>query len=365
MRTYTSLALAIFVTAFMFACGKSDSSSEASKGSATSKPSGKNESSEESADAKLVVKVLLDGLQNPSSLACGDDGRMLVCDAGHGKVLLYENGAAKDFLTGFDTEYWKVDAKTGAKRFLLGPISAIWLPDGSIVVSDAGKKDGADRLIFFKGAGTADSGMPTNGVPPTTKLEVDKGEGNPAGLVRGADGKIYACGQGADAKSWILVADPETKKLSPWASADDNDIAINSPMQLIAWDESSLLCVYSGTGGKEDGLIVKWSLETRKPVAQWNLPGIVDPMGMARIPGSDDLVVVDNNWALTKVNVGKLARISLGDGGKATVKIYEDVKLAGPVSCAFGPNDVLYVTQLGTHFDQEKGQLLSISGIRP
>jgi len=82
-------------------------------------------------------------------------------------------------------------------------------------------------------------------------------------------------------------------------------------MATLPWDSSSVLALYSGAGGKEDGLIVKWDVGSKKAVRQWTLPSLNDPMGMARVPGSDALVVVDNNWALTEVQPGKLAQVTL------------------------------------------------------
>jgi len=34
------------------------------------------------------------------------------------------------------------------------------------------------------------------------------------------------------------------------------------------------------------------------------------------------------------------------------------------VSCAFGPDGDLYIAQLGTEFDSDKGQVIAVSGIK-
>ena len=120
--------------------------------------------------------------------------------------------------------------------------------------------------------------------------------------------------------------------------------------------------LYSGAGGKPDGVIGEWDTKTGDLVASWSLPGLIDPMGMAWIPGTRELAVVDNNWNLEKVQMGRLARVSLaGKGGTAKVTIL-GTKLMGPVACAFGPDRRLYVAELGEMFDQGKGRIVAISG---
>ena len=128
-------------------------------------------------------------------------------------------------------------------------------------------------------------------------------------------------------KTWTLTADSETKALKTFASADEADVEVNSPMQTVPWDASSFLVLYSGAGGKEDGRIIQWSTETKKPVMQWPLAGIKDPMGMARIPGTDEVVIVDNNWSLTAVNPGSIARLPLFGANAGIIEILRDCLL--------------------------------------
>lgn len=309
-------------------------------------------------------EVVVDGLCNPSSVTFNSDGQLTICDSGNGRVLLVRKGEATVFATGFPTEYWKVDAETGTKRFRLGPLSSVWVDSNTLAVTNAGEKDGEETVLFFDGRGPVTRGKATNSVGPTSDAEADKGEGNLCGLSISEDGKtLYLAGQGADAKTWVLSVDVAGRKLSPLLSADDAGIEINSPMDTLVWDESNLLVLYSGAGGKEDGLIVQWDLETKKPVRQWTLPGLNDPMGFARIPGSDELVVVDNNWSLTAVQPGKLARVSLtAKSGPANVDVIAD-ELLGPVACRFAPDGDLYIAQLGKEFDKNYGQVLKVSGI--
>lgn len=296
----------------------------------------------------LSVEVVADQLQNPSWVSFSAKGVLTVCDSGHGRVVQVVDGEVRDYLTDFTTEYWKVDADAGTQRFQLGPLSAAWMGD-TLVVSDAGRKDGEEVLRFFNGPGKASDGRV--GQPFAT-------EGNLTGLY--VDGeRIYVAGQGSDEKSWVLVADAEGT-LSGFASADEHGIAINSPMQTWA-TENGVLCLYSGAGGVEDGLMVEWSAEGA-PQRQWTLPGLADPMGFA--PLSDgSFAVVDNNWALTEVQPGRLARVRLPEAsGPAEVEVIADA-LQGPVHCAMGPDGRLYIAQLGERFDAELGQVLAVSGL--
>ncbi|MCA9048988.1 MAG: WD40 repeat domain-containing protein [Planctomycetaceae bacterium] len=310
-------------------------------------------------------RLVVGSLSNPSGITFSPSGVLTVCDSANGQVLLVKDGKAEPYITGFGTEYWKVDAETGAKRFKLGPLSAVWVNDKTLAVSNGGPADGKENILFFNGPGTADSGTGTNAIGPTTDDPKDIGEGNLIGLSLSEDGStIYVAGHGADTKTWLLSVDVAAKKLATLISADEGGIETNSPMATLPWTNGTILALYSGAGGKDDGLIVQWNVKTKKVVNKWNLPGLTDPMGMAIVPGSRQLAVVDNNWSLTEVKAGRLAKVNLPkDGGDAKVRVIGE-NLHGPVSCAFGPDGDLYIAQLGTEFDKDKGQVVAVSGIK-
>ena len=311
------------------------------------------------------ARVVLSGLSNPSSVSFSPSGVLTVCDSANGQVLLVKDGKAEKYITGFTTEYWKIDAEKGTKAFKLGPLSSVWVDNKTLAVTNAGLGDGAETVVFFDGPGTAADGKATNAIGPTSEDPKDLGEGNLTGLSISEDGStIYVAGQGADAKSWVLSVDIATKKLAGLASADAAGIEVNSPMATMPWNKSTILALYSGAGGKDDGLIVEWNTETGEVVKRWPLPGLTDPMGFARVPDSKALVVVDNNWSLTEVKAGRLARVSFPkDSDEARVRVISE-GLRGPVSCAFGPDGDLYIAQLGTEFDSDKGQIIAVSGIK-
>ena len=359
MRTFPLTAALLVCSLGLAACGDKTPEKGDGPGAAASQALDLN------LGEGISARTVASGLMNPIGLAFDAEGRLLVCDSGHGQVLRMEDGAMKPFITGFETEYWKVDPKTGTKRFKLGPLGVAVLSDGTTVVSDGGKKDGAETLLFFAEGGTAADGQPTNFVPPTTKDEADKGEGNLCGFSVSPDGKsLWVAGQGSDAASWVLRCDIQERDLQPWGSADAHEIAINSPMQTMQWDATTLLVLYSGAGGKDDGIVVAWDIPTKTPRTTWRLAGLVDPMGFDRIPGSDDLLVVDNNWALTEVKKGNIARVTLPEGGGiAKIKLWGG-RLHGPTSCAFGPDGTLYITELGEAFDTDKGSVIAITGIK-
>ena len=82
-------------------------------------------------------------------------------------------------------------------------------------LTDGGLKDGKETVNFYDKAGkAADAAGKTNSIPPTSKHEKDAGEGNLTGMSLAADGNtLYLCGQGTDAKTWLLAADVKGKKL--------------------------------------------------------------------------------------------------------------------------------------------------------
>lgn len=318
---------------------------------------------------ELEFETVLEGLNNPSSVSFAPDGRLTVCDAGpgrdhgNGRVLLWDGTDTTEYLTGFPTEYWKKGADGEPDRFKLGPLSSLWLADGRLLVSSGGLADGVDHLVVFEGAGTADTGVASNPIAPTSDDPADKGEGNLTGLSQDASGRVFVAGQGADAKSWVLTYDPSSGATAGLASADDAGVAINSPMATVPESESSFLALYSGAGGKDDGLIVRWNSETGELMKQWTLDGLIDPMGMALMPDGSSLVVVDNNWSLREVLEGTIAHVTLPTGGGAAEIEVLHEGLRGPTSCAFGNDGRLYVSLLGPEFDADQGSVVAIDGL--
>lgn len=307
--------------------------------------------------AEPTVETVLDGLTNPSSVSFSPKGELTVCDA-RGKVIVVKDGKPVDYVTDFPTEHWKTD-DAGNKWYKVGPLSAIWIGE-TLAVTNAGKGDGEETVLFFDGPGKAADGEATNAVPPTSDAVADKGEGNLTGMSAARNGnRLFVCGQGFDGKTWVLDVQVKRKRLRPLLSADENGIENNSPMQTIFAGRGKLLTLYSGAGGKEDGLIVEWNLKEKKPTTQWKLPGLINPMGIAHL-GGRRYAVVENNWDLKKVNEGKVAIVTLGEDGKVKVKD-TGVRLQGPVSCAVGPDGRLYVSQLGKTFDQNHGSVVAIT----
>lgn len=314
--------------------------------------------------------VVADGMKNPSFISFHPDGRPTVCDSGNGRVVIIENGKLTPVVDRLHTEYWKVyndDAGNEIKAFKIGPLTAHWLSLYKLVLSDAGLKDGEESLVTYQISPDGPSQNKilgrTNTVPPTTNDELDLGEGNLSGMCIMPDNDTYyVCGQGYDGKSWVLGGSLEKGTLEPMMSADENGIDVNSPMQVVPYSDN-ILVVYSGAGGVDDGLIVEWNPKARQPVNQWQLPGLIDPMSLAQVPGSSNrFVVTDNNWSLTQVNPGKLAIVTLEPEKDAQIETIA-TNVQGPVHCAFGPDGRLYVCCLGEKFDSNLGHVLAITGI--
>ncbi|MBZ0137125.1 MAG: hypothetical protein K8I27_12210 [Planctomycetes bacterium] len=312
--------------------------------------------------------VVAEGLKNPSFVSFHPDGRLTICDSGNGRVLVVDEGKLTPVIENMRTEYWKVyknDAGKEVKAFKIGPLAAHWLSIYRLVVTDAGLKDGEESLVTIHVSSDGPSAnrelSRTNSVPPTSTDPADKGEGNLSGMCVMPDGDTYyVCGQGYDGKSWVLGGSLSKGTLEPMFSADENKIDVNSPMQVVPWN-NNLLVVYSGAGGEDDGLLVEWNPVTRKPVRQWKLTGLLDPMSIAQVPGtSSQFVVTDNNWSLTGINPGRLALVTINDD-TATIRRICD-RIYGPVHCAFGPDGRLYVSCLGYEVDGSAGQVISISG---
>ncbi|TWU61835.1 hypothetical protein [Crateriforma conspicua] len=313
-----------------------------------------------SVNAETSVQTVLRGLVNPSSVSFSPEGELTVCDA-RGIVVVLKDNKPTNYITGFDTEHWKSNDE-GQKWYAVGPLSAVW-SGSTLIVTDAGKADGEETLLFFDEKGKAESGTATNAVPPTSDDPADKGEGNLTGMSLSKDGTTaYVCGQGFDGKSWVLSADIASKELTPLLSADENGIETNSPMQTVVADDNTLYVLYSGKGGEADGLIVKWDLTTQKPTDQWSLPGVINPMGLAHISGNK-FAVAENNWSLNQTNSGRILIATLGEDDDAEVK-ETGVVLSGPVACTFGPDNRLYVSQLGEEFDKPVGSVVAIDGLK-
>jgi WD40 repeat protein len=310
--------------------------------------------------------IVAAGLNNPSSVCFRPgDGALTICDSANGRVIVIQDGRQTPIIEGMATEYWK-KLEDGTDVFKVGPLTAAWLSPLQLAVTDAGKPDGEETVavwhISSEGAAKSNVKKRSNTIPPTSSDEADKGEGNLSGMSLMPDGRTYyLCGHGSDAKSWVLRGDLETNKLETAFSADEHGITVNSPMQCIPW-RGNLLVVYSGVGGEADGLIVEWDLETGKPANQWKTPGIVDPMGIAQVPGSSNrFAVTDNNWLLTGVLSGSVSLVTLGDADETHIERVASGVL-GPVNCAFGPDDRLYVACLGKRYDDGQGLVIAING---
>jgi hypothetical protein len=309
--------------------------------------------------------VVAEGLMNPSHISFHPDGRLTVCDTGNGRIVTVQDGKLTPVVEGLKTEFWKVykdDAGNEVKAFKVGPLTAQWIGTSRLAFSDGGQKDGQESILTVRVNGEQPEIVArTNTVPPTTDHPDDLGEGNLSGMTLMPDGDTYYVGgQGYDGKTWVLGGRLSEGSLEPLMSADDNGISVNSPMQVVPRGDN-LLVIYSGAGGEDDGLIVEWNPRTRKPVNQWALPGLNDPMSLAQIPGSGNrFVVTANNWSLTEVRHGKLAIVTLHEEG-ADIKVIAD-RVFGPVHCAFGPDGRLYVSCLGTRFDSDQGHVLAITG---
>jgi hypothetical protein len=310
------------------------------------------------------AEVVADGLMNPSFVSFRPgSGELTICDTGNGRVLLIgEDGSRHALIQGMAVEYWK-PMPDGQDLYRVGPLSAVWINDSTLAVTDGGMPDGQEAVIFFHISGyAAEERGRTNTIGPTTDLADDKGEGNLTGMSLSADGRrLWVCGQGSDVRTWLLRADIEQRTLETFIAAGDHDTGARAPMQALPW-RGNVLVVYSGESAVNDGMIIEWDIERRVPLNIWKLPELVDPMGLAQIPGTaNEFVVADNNWDLRQVNQGKLARVRLLDEGRKELKIIAD-RLLGPVHCAFGPDGRLYVTSLGEEFDSDKGKVLAISG---
>ena len=66
-------------------------------------------------EGELISEIVASGLMNPSGVCFDAEGTLYICDAGNGRVMV-RRGDTKpaDIVTGFDTEFWKVDKETGA-----------------------------------------------------------------------------------------------------------------------------------------------------------------------------------------------------------------------------------------------------------
>ena len=319
---------------------------------------------------ELRAHVVAEGLCNPSHVSFNPNGGALtICDSGNGRMLLVDRTMG-ELLTGMPTEYWKRISIT-ENFYKVGPLFALWLDAENFAVGDGGQVDGKETVAFFRYAGPKATSPPalhgrTNALPPNSDppMPTDPGEGNFVGPVLAPDGNtIYACSHGNDEKSWIVKIDVKARTLAPLFSSDEQGIKTNAPMQCLLVRDN-LLILYAGAGGVEEGMVVEYDLKTYKVVDQWRLPGLIDPMGIAPIPGVvDEYIVTDNNWDLTSVKNGKLARVRLLPRRGAEVEIIADA-VKGPVYCAFGPDRRLYVTCLGEMYDRDKGLVIAIGGIK-
>jgi hypothetical protein len=137
------------------------------------------------------ARLLAPGLIDPSALAAGPDGSLLIADTGRDQVLRRTAGGQLQVVAGTGRSGFAGDGgpATDAELDLTGPTSLAVTPDGSLFIADTGND--RVRMVSSIGIITTVAGDGTSGHTgdggPATDAEVEQ----PDGLALGADGSLY------------------------------------------------------------------------------------------------------------------------------------------------------------------------------
>ncbi|MCA8969962.1 MAG: hypothetical protein KDC95_09275 [Planctomycetes bacterium] len=312
--------------------------------------------------------VVASGLCNPLDICFSPAGDLTICESGAGRVLVQKDDGTGtlrlvEWIQGFQIEDWPLVSGSGAKTMKLSCTSASWGGRRLLIVADGGLAPGEDKLRFFWNAGTAESGIESNGIPTTTGQPDDHGESHVTSMALTPDGmRLFAVGVGTNDKTWIRSADIASRSLDPYIASDDHGITADNPVRIAMWDEQDVVVLYAGRPGHDDACLVRWNTGTQNPVAQWKLKGLVDPTGMARIGKSNRLwIVTSPTSGDTGATKGRLARVTLPEGDAVVDVVIET--LVRPTACAIGPDGALYVSQIGDAYDSDRGSVVKLTGL--
>lgn len=310
--------------------------------------------------AEPTVKVVVDGLDNPSGVAV-QPGTGHVFVASHAGVHRVDpkSGKINAEVTGYPEP---TDIYGKGPKYPVGPLGLAFINKEWLVVGDGSRVDGEELVRIYKVGETAaakpqkeaDAAQTLGPIGPCE--ESPKGEGNFYGVA--TNGKsIYVTCNGDDTKGWIAHAaltDGKAGKLTlkiatkPQTEVDaPGPIAFGANGKLVVGQigevnvaGDSLLTIYNEEG----------KLETKVKL------GINDICGLAAHPKSGKWFATDFSWIdATKGGLFALEPTSLESPAKKVIGLDK------PTGCAFDADGTLYIATFGT--GEKKGQIVKVSGL--
>ena len=309
--------------------------------------------------AEPTVKVVVDGLDNPSGLAV-QPGTGHVFVASHAGVHRIDpkSGKISAEVTGYPEP---TDIYGKGPKYPVGPLGLAFVNKEWLIVGDGSRADGSELVRIYKVGEAAgkpqkeDAAAQTLG-PIGPCEESPKGEGNFYGVA--TNGKsIYVTCNGDDTKGWVAHAPLVDGKAGPLKLkiATKPATEVDAPGPVVFSPEGKLVVGQIGEVNQAgDSLLTiyndKGELETKIAL------GINDICGLAYHPKTGKLYATDFSWVdPTKGALYELDPKAKTGGAK---------KIAGldkPTGCAFDAEGNLYISTFGT--GEKKGQVVKVSGL--
>lgn len=310
--------------------------------------------------AEPTVKVVVDGLDNPSGLAV-QPGTGHVFVASHAGVHRVDPKSGK--LTAEVTGYPEpTDIYGKGPKYPVGPLGLAFINKEWLVVGDGSRVDGEELVRIYKVGETpaakpqkeADAAQTLGPIGPCD--ESPKGEGNFYGVATNGKSIFVTC-NGDDTKGWVAHAaltDGKAGKLTlkiatkpatnvdapgPVAFAPNGKLVVGQIGEVNQAGDS-LLTVYNDKG----------ELETKIAL------GLNDICGLAYHPKSGKLFATDFSWIdAAKGGLFELDPKAKEGGAKKLVGLDK------PTGCAFDADGTLYIATFGA--GEKKGQIVKVSGL--
>lgn len=308
-------------------------------------------------DAKagdLPVKVIVDGLDNPSGIAIQPEtGTVFIANSGASQVVKVVDGKAEPVITDFP-----VDVYGKGPKYNIGPLGLLFLDKNTLVVGGGGLLDGEELLRVYQLKDDGKS-IKADEMKSSSKLAEDgdiKGEGNFYALTASPDAIYISC-NGDDTKGWVSRAAIKGNEVSPIERflATKEATEVDAPVGLTISSDGYLLVGQMGEiTVPNDSLLTFYDPESKEMLL--NLKTNLHDICTVAYSPRKQLYVLDFAWAdTTQGGLFQILNDEKSESGMRTKKI---LALDKPTAMAFDSDGSLYITVVG---EEKKGQLLQIA----
>lgn len=321
----------------------------------------------------VAVKVILDGLDNPTDVAISPGGDVFVAESAAGRVLRVVGSKSEPVVTGFPVE----PRGEGAQQERVGPLSLAFIDEQTLLVGGGGSPIGEEtvRVYTIPPIGTEISAEDTTGRfgPWVAGATAKEGEGDFVSLAAVPDKakatwSIFVVCQGDGSRGWLgrtrWTGQQLPGSIEPFvATKVATGVGMPTAITLGPVSPRDYLVVsqMGEADDKPDSVIGFYDLQSKQLLLSIET-GLRDMTGIAYSTRTPQLYAIDRSFE--DPAQGGLFRLDQGfaDGSQKIDPVLI-TRLDKPTSLAFAPNGALFVTVQGSSTDgdsKKSGKLLKI-----